>query len=322
MVKKILFFTLSNFGDVVLSLPALDVLREKYPAAEITVMVGPRPAEIFKNNPYIHRLIIYDKYAALRKKAKLFFEFMKQRFDVVIDLRNTLYGALLPVRLKTSPFLYMPGRIRHAKEEKLYKLKKALREKDDLAPATEKSLYISREDDAYITSLLNKHGITEGAKFIILSPATGGRTRQWNKDKFLKLCSKLALDYPVILIGRKQDKELTEYIRSNSGGSIFDFAGLTNLAQLASLIKRSSLVVVCDTGILQLASYLDIPIIALFGPSDENRYGPWSSRFKVVTAQISCRPCRRPDCRFNSVECMDKISVNQVSDFIDAFLKS
>ncbi|MFH1338598.1 MAG: hypothetical protein ABIH40_01975, partial [Candidatus Omnitrophota bacterium] len=65
MINKVLFFTLSNFGDVILTLPVLDILRQKYPEAEITVMVGPRPCEIFKDNPYVHNLIIYDKYAQL-----------------------------------------------------------------------------------------------------------------------------------------------------------------------------------------------------------------------------------------------------------------
>lgn len=331
MVKKILFFTLSNFGDVILTLPVLDVLRQKYPEAEITVMVGPRPSEIFKNNPYINNLIIYDKYAPLREKIRLFFQLKKQNFDVVIDLRNTLYGALLPSRFKTSPFLSVPRHIRHMKEQNLYRLKKALSYREPIGEIKTKSLFISQEDENYLNSLFQKNKISSADKIIIVSPAAGGKTRRWDKKKFIQLCRSLSNKYIVILIGRKVDRELTQNIYHgciNSAGEsifggrgkIFDFAGLTNLAQLAFLLKQSSLVVVCDTGVLQLASYLNIPIVGLFGPSDEQRYGPWSTKFKVVAARIGCRPCKSPECKFDTLECMRKIEVSEILDTIPHLL--
>jgi len=322
MIKKVLFFTLSNFGDVILTLPVLDTLRQEYPQALITVMVGPRAAGVFSNNPYVNNLIIYDKHAPLREKMRLFFKLKDEDFDLVVDLRNTLYGALLPARFRTSPFLHMPSHIRHMKERNLYRLTKALRYKQPCKEVKEKSIYITSEDQDYINTLLREKGINPQKKIIIVSPATGGKTRRWPRENFIQLCQSLAGDYPVILIGRQQDKDLTGFIKAKTSNRVFDFAGLTNLAQLTSLLKRVSLVVVCDTGILQLTSYLDIPIVGLFGPSDEHRYGPWSDRFRIVTASVTCRPCRRPDCRFHTNECMKKISINQVLDSIDELLKS
>jgi ADP-heptose:LPS heptosyltransferase len=112
-INKVLFITLSNIGDCILTLPVLDLLRENFPQAEITVMVGPRPKEIFAGNPYIHRLVVYDKYAGLKEKIRLFRELKQEKFDLVIDLRNSLFGALLPAKNKTSPFLVIPRQIRH-----------------------------------------------------------------------------------------------------------------------------------------------------------------------------------------------------------------
>ena len=322
MINKILFITLSNLGDVILTLPVLDALRTKYPHALITVIVGPRPFEIFRNNPYIHKLIIYNKYAPLREKIELFFQLKKERFDVVIDLRNTLFGALLPTRFRTSPFLCMPSGLRHMKERNLYRLSRALRQKEIRMGEAGKSLFISQEDKNYINALLQNHGIGQQENIIIVSPAAGGKTRRWEREKFIQLCQRVVKDYSLILIGRRQDQALTQEIKANCGGKIFDFAGLTNLAQLTFLLKKASMVVVCDTGILHLASYLDVPIVGLFGPSDEHRYSPWSTKFKVIAASLSCRPCRKPDCSFNTIECMHKISANEVSDSIDALLKS
>ena len=319
---RILLVRPGALGDVILTLPVLDALRAEYPQALITVMVGPRASEVFKDNPYIEKLIIYNKYAQLRYKIRLFSQLKKEHFDLVVDLRNTLYGALLPARFRTSPFLRMPAYIRHMREKNLYRLMRALRQKEPLVTVNDRFLYINQKDEDYINNLLQENGIVDKEKIVIVSPAAGGRTRRWDKGKFTGLCQRIAKDYTLILIGRKQDKSLTEYIKVNCTERVFDFSGLTNLGQLAFLLERACLVVTCDTGILHLASYLDIPIVALFGPSDEQRYGPWSRKFRIITAQISCRPCSKPDCRFGTVECMQKVSVNEVLDSIDALLKS
>ncbi len=99
-----------------MTLPVLDALRQNYPQAEITVMVSPRPKEIFENSPYIKKLIVYDKYCGLREKIGLFYALKKEKFDMIVDLRNTLFGVLLPARYKTSPIISAKGKLRHMKE--------------------------------------------------------------------------------------------------------------------------------------------------------------------------------------------------------------
>ena len=312
MIKKILFITLSNIGDVILTLPVLDALRESFAGSSITVMVGPRPKEIFENNPNINRLIIYDKYSRLREKIKLFNELKREKFDVVIDLRNSLFGALLPARYRTSPFLYIPNYILHMKDRNLYRLQMALKRKKPLPLGREKSLYTSDKDRDYVDSLLKENVITDADKIIIVNFGTGGDTRRWDGKNFSQLCDRLSQDYKVILIGAKTHQQAGQYIYQNCQNKIFDFTGLTTLTQLAYLLKKSSLLITCDTGILQLASYLDKPILALFGPSDEKRYGPWSSQSKVIRKEIFCRPCAKAHCRFTTVKCMQLIRVEDV----------
>src|SRR3989338_383465 len=174
-INKVLFITLSNIGDCILTLPVLDYLRENIPQAKITVMVGPRAKGIFENNPYINKLIIYDKYAPLRQKIKLFFMLKKERFDLVVDLRNSLFGALLPARFRTSPFLYIPSRIRHMKERNLYRLYRALKMRlPAVYTTTNKSLFISAEDKGYINHLLEENNINSKDKVVIIDAVARG----------------------------------------------------------------------------------------------------------------------------------------------------
>ncbi|MDP3732673.1 MAG: lipopolysaccharide heptosyltransferase II [Candidatus Omnitrophota bacterium] len=306
MVNKILFITLSNIGDVILTLPVLDALRERFPQSKVTVMVGPRAKEIFAANPYIHKLIIYDKYMSLRKKIKLFFILKKEGFDLVVDLRNTLYGALLPARFRTSAFLQIPSNIRHMKERNLYRLCRALKMRPSTVyTTTNKSLFISQQDKDYTNHLLEKSNINSKDNIVIIAAVAKGAARRWKKENFVRLCEGLNGDYKVILTGTESDKPVTQYIRNNCLGEIFDFAGLTNLTQLAYLMQRSSLLVACDTGVLHLASYLDVSVLALFGASDDKKYGPWSKKnTAVVSRELFCRPCEEAQCRFGNVDCM------------------
>lgn len=311
-INKILFITLSNIGDVILTLPVLDFLRANFPESEITIMVGPRAREIFEGNPNITRLIVYDKYSKFREKVRLFNELKKERFDIVVDLRNTLYGALLPARYRTSPLLFIPSHIRHMKERNLYRLQRALKIKKPLPIEIKKSFQFNPSDKDYAESLLKANGITTSDKIVVVSVGTGGGNRKWGEDKFAQLCLRLSDDYKVILIGTKTYQSITRYIYRNCQSKIYDFTGLTNLRQLAYLLARSKLLITCDTGTLQLGSYLDTPIVALFGPSEEKKYGPWSSRYRIITKEIFCRSCRKAQCRFATVECMELIKVVDV----------
>jgi len=312
-VNKILFITLSNIGDCILTLPVLDYLRAYFPTAKVAVMVGPRAKEIFENNPYIDRLIVYDKYSKLREKVKLFYKLKREKFDVVIDLRNTLYGVLLPARYKTSPFLYIPSRIQHMKLRNLYRLQRALKV-PDLPNHTiaEKTLFISPQNKDYVSHLLKENNIQPNDKIIIVAAVARGAARRWDKEKFVCLCEELSKDYKVIVVGTESDKPVIQYIRDKCSRRIFDFAGLTNLGQLASLIQRSSLVVVCDTGVSHLASYLDAPILALFGGGNEIKYGPWSRKYSIAKKDIFCRPCEKAQCRFGILKCMQLIKTEDV----------
>jgi len=312
-VKKILFVTLSNIGDVILTLPVLDVLRDRFTNSQITVMAGPRTREVFENNPVIDKFLIYDKYSRLRDKIKLFQELKKERFDLVVDLRNTLYGALLPAPYRTSPFLRVPGHIQHMKDRNLYRLQMALRDKKPSVLKQERlSYFIGADEENYVSSILQLNGITVHDRIIIVSFAAGGDTRRWLSQKFANLCEALSKDYKVILVATKGNEPAGQYIQQNCPNKIFDFTGKTTLSQLACLLKRSALLITCDTGTLQLASYLNTPIIALFGPSDEKRYGPWSVHYRIVAKEIFCRPCKKAHCRFKTVECMRLIKAEEV----------
>jgi len=160
---KILFITLSNIGDCILTLPVLDCLRQKYPDAQVTCLVPARPSNIFVNNPAVSEVIVFDKYARLTDKIKLFFFLSKEKFDLVVDLRNSFFGAFLPTksgRRIFSPLRRIPSGIRHMRQKHLFWAKMPLNSGENKY----QSLIITATDGDYINDILCQRCFTASGK--------------------------------------------------------------------------------------------------------------------------------------------------------------
>ncbi|MDD5155233.1 MAG: glycosyltransferase family 9 protein, partial [Candidatus Omnitrophica bacterium] len=315
-IKKVLFITLSNIGDSILTLPALDLLKDKFPQAKITVMVGARPRQIFQDNPAADKVIVYNKRSSLKEKTALLWSLRKENFDVVIDLRNSLLGLLITARYKISPFPRIPKNIMHMKDRHLHRVKELMSKLGipaDLKPPR-RSLYISPQDENYVRNILKDNDIAEKDKIAVISAGARSDTKRWQPDKFLELVPKLVGEFglKIVLVGDSDDIPASRYIASKCEFPVLDLAGKTSIGQLAFLLKRSSLVVSNDSAVMHIASYLDVPTVAMFGISDERRYGPWSELSVAVKKDIHCRPCSKAQCKFGTLECMELIKTEDV----------
>jgi lipopolysaccharide heptosyltransferase II len=315
-IRKILFISLSNIGDCVLTLPVLDILREKFPYAKITVLADLRPKQIFQDNPVVDRFITYNKKSPLKEKIALLKELRQENFDIVVDLRSSLLGELTPARYKTSPFMSIPKNIIHMKDRHLYKVK-GIMQKLNIGVylnAPKHSLYISLQDENYIKNILKNKSITEQDKIVVISSGAKSHTKRWPQDKFLALSSLLIQEFKVkiVLVGDSDDIYITRYISGNSKYPIIDLAGKTTIGQLAYLLKQSSLVITNDSAVLHIAGYLNVPTVAIFGITSELKYGPWPESSLAIKKDIHCRPCEEPQCKFGNLECLDLIKVEDV----------
>ena len=317
---KILFITLSNIGDCILSLPVLDALRNKYPESKISCLVSERPKEIFINNPSIKKVIVFNKHAKLIDKIKLFFSLSREKFDIVVDLRNSFFGAFLPAKKRSSPFRFIPANFKHMKDKHLFWSGFSgypFRDKK------QQSLVIAPEDVNYINGILKECKLYGSAKLIVVAPGARSQVKRWDKHNFSQLCSRLIKDgWDVVLAGDKADEPICSYICQENADKILDLCAKTSISQLAVLLKSARLLVTNDSAIMHLASYLNVPVCALFGPTDENKYGPWSKDKIVIKKDIFCRPCEKAVCRFASLACLSCLKVDDVLEQINYLLKS
>ena len=306
---KILFITLSNIGDCILTLPVLDLLKEKYPQAKITCLLAPRPKEIFVNNPAIERVVIFDKHINLSQKIKLFFSLSKDNFDMVIDLRNSFFGAFLPVKKRSSSLRMIPTKIKHSKDKHLFW---AGFGGDFVSSKQHQSLIITPQDAEYIEDILSRQNLMNSNKIIVVVPGARSNVKCWDKQNYSQLCNQLiAAGWKVILAGDKNDQAVCSYVQLKSP-AVVDLCAKTSISQLAALLKKVKLLVTNDSAVMHLASYLDVPVAAIFGPTHEAKYGPWSQKCMVIKKDIFCRPCEKAQCRFGTLACLSSIKPNDV----------
>lgn len=306
---KILFITLSNIGDCILTLPVLDALREKYPQAKITCLVSVRPKEIFTENPAIDKVVIFDKHIKLIDQIKLFIFLSREKFDLVVDLRNSFFGAFLPAKKRSSPLRVIPKKIKHMKDRHLFWAGFS-----DYPASSKKhqSLNITPQDADYIENILNEKKLTDCAKLIVVAPGSRSQIKCWDKQNFSQLCRRLLQEnYDLVLAGDKADQSVCVYI-NNSCARVIDLSAKTTLGQLAALLKKAKLLVTNDSAVMHLASYLNVPVVAIFGPTNEAKYAPWSENSVVVKKDIFCRPCEKAQCRFGTLACMVCIKPDEV----------
>lgn len=306
-IRKILIITLSNIGDCILTLPAMDILRRDFPAAQFIVLAGPKAAEIFQGDSQVN-LVIYDKYSSIKEKIGLTFSLRKERFDLLIDFRNTAFPVLLRAKSKTSPFTKIPQDILHKKEQHLWRLKSAY---DFAGPASPDSLFIRQEDRDYIELALGRQATDQ--RLAVASPGAANEWKRWTKEGFAKVCDWLMDEFKMrlVLVGDTNDRIISQVVSSLMRNKPLDLCGKTSLKQLAALLQRADLIISCDSAVMHMASYFNRPTIAVFGPSDPLKYGPWSQKRFVLQGKVECSPCEKSGCSENH-ECMEAIKPEQV----------
>lgn len=322
-IRKILVVTLSNIGDVILTLPVIGTLRENFKGAVIDVVAGPRATEIFESDPRIGNMYIYDKSASLVSKIRFFTRLRSNRYDLLVDLRNSLFGFFVKARFCNKPVNKPANEICHKIDEHLAKVR-------DLAPNGDPGfsarggsypIWISRDDGERAARLLDAKGINDADQFITVSPGAKSHIKRWNEEGFAKVCDKLIDSYNVkiVLVGDDSDKEICERILAKMRNYAVSLAGMTNLRELAWIIKHSPLTITNDSAPLHIAGSVGTPAVAIFGPTDYRRYGPREGMGESVHGELDCLPCETALCRYN-LECMKAVNADEVFDAAKAIL--
>jgi lipopolysaccharide heptosyltransferase II len=312
--NNILVITLSNIGDVILTLPAIDLLRNEYTKSNLSILAGERTACAFENNPKIKEIFIYNKLWPAKRKLELVMSLRKTRYDLLVDFRNSFFPFLLKASARTSPLAHLSGEKLHLVDKHIAVIRPFIKNSDyKRLPAESKTFHIPSPDLDYVNNIVKENALIEN-QFIIISAGSRSELKRWPGNKFSQLGIKITdeLKIPVVLVGAVKDCDLCKKVLSSTGDKFIDLSGKTSLAQLAALMLKAKLLITNDSGNLHLASYFNVPVVAVFGPTDATKSGPWGAHGAVAQSRSQCAPCNKPNCQLPKSVCMEELSVEEV----------
>ena len=308
-VNRILVITLSNIGDIILTTPVIKALEEEFRGARIDVMVGPAGREIFERDPAVFKLIIYDKHLPINEKRRLQLKLKRLKYDLVADLRNTVFPILIGPKFRTSTIQRFPKGLLHSRAKHLYRLKSFGMDVEE--PSS--YIYIPKEDEEYISSLIAKEGIS--GSFVVINPGSKSHIKKWPAEGFAVVADRLVTEcgVSVVFVGTDTDKDAVAGTIFKMRNAHHNLVNKTNIRQLAALIKRSRLLITNDSAPLHLGCAVGAKVLAIFGPTDPRKYGPTGELDLVISRRLHCSPCENAQCAHNH-ECMTLISADEVFD--------
>lgn len=302
-----LVITLSNVGDIILTTPVMRALSKEFPGSRMDVMVGPAGKEVFEKDPRIFKVIVYDKHMPMIQKRRLQLKLKKLKYDLVVDLRNTIFPLLIGSRYRTGTIQKFPEDALHRRERHLYRLESL----GITACGGPSYIHIPEEDEERVSSFLREYGVS--SPMIVISPGAKSHLKMWTDEGYAKVADRLIDECgaSVIFVGLEADEDKVKRITGKMTNRPYNFVNKTNIRQLASLLKRSSLVITNDSAPLHLACAVGAKTLALFGPTDPKKYGPTGELDAVINKKLSCAPCESAACKHN-YECMKLITPEEV----------
>ena len=328
-VSNILVVKPGAIGDLLQLTPVLRALKGRYPSSRITLLAGSGASvRLFQNNPHVYETLVYEKHGEHRQAAsflRLWAEIRKRRFDLVLNFQRSnlkiwlLTTAAFPCRVLVYHRSDRPGL--HAVENYLETIEPL--GISIATPGLDLELFPGQEDRSFADTVLKV--VKSGTKpLIALNPGASHAVNRWDTAQFAELGNLLAdrLGAKLVLIGGKEDEDLSQAVLRGLHAPALVLTGKTSLLQLGAVLEQCDILVTGDTGPMHVATALGTRVAALFGAADPGRTGPLGQGHRVIQAPgVACVPCRSRTCR-NPVhlECMRKIAPGSVYEAIAEML--
>jgi heptosyltransferase-1 len=314
-IKRMLIVRLSAMGDVIHTLPAVHALREAFPHAHIGWLIEERWAELLcapgasrrgvrsalrplVDEVHTVTLKAWGKspfsISTLQRAATVWNDVRDARYDAAVDLQGAMRSAVL-ARLSGARVVYgaaepreppaslwysrkVVARGRHVIEQNVSVAEALVQHPTEISPDVSHDFPHDTQAETRIEQRLAEYGVGELA---ILNPGAGWGAKRWPAERYGEVARALAdRDLRSILNYGPGEEELVGAAEAASGGSARAMS--CTITELIALTRRARLFVGGDTGPLHLAAALRVPVVAIYGPTDPARNGPYGTRSIVL----------------------------------------
>ncbi len=325
-------------GDAVMCEPALRGLRKLFPDAQIALLVKPAVADLFAGHPALTRVLTYDtkgRHAGLSGKWALAGQLRRQGFDLAVLFQNAFEAAFLtflagvPRRygyatdgrsLLLSDPVAAPDRGTLVHQVRYYwdLLKPLGLTGDPFAP----ELVVFPEEEQAMARRFAQGGLTATDVVVGINPgSTYGGAKRWLPERFAEVTERLCRtvresreqQVSVVIFGAKGEERLGQEIAARLSSRSLVLSGATTIRELMAAVKRCAVLLTNDTGPMHIASSFQVPVVAIFGPTDWRTTSPFGSAHAIVRQPVDCAPCLLRECPIDH-RCMTRVTVEQVHE--------
>ena len=320
---KILFIKLGALGDVINTLPLAVTLKENMNAS-IHWLVAPLSYPLVKNHSAVDKVIQFDKNNFKNSFKSVRNEFKETRYDLVLDLQRTLKSGLFTILAKGDRKIGF-DKNRCKEMTWLFPFERI----ESSAPQTHmldqylefaKHLGVNTPEPTWQLPVFGKRPENLPDDYIVLNIGATKPANKWTPKNFAIVADMLSKEKNIrcILTGGPEDTSFADEILSFSEVKPLNLTGKTTVGELSEVIKGALVTISCDTGPMHLAVANNRKIIALFGPSNPDRTGPYKGI--VIKKSITCSPCNNKECV--APECMEQITPANVLEQITTIIKT
>jgi heptosyltransferase-2 len=334
--RKIVVRAPNWIGDSILALPALVNLKKNFPESELWIAAQEWVRDLFSMEDLVEGTIPLPEQNSFKNFNRSVRKLREFQFDTGILFTNS-FGSALLFYLARIPQRWgykrdgrslllttgVPVRYQENRHHQAHYYLDLISDLGLKKHTTELNLPLNQGERARAQAWLNSLNIDTEKPLVILNPgAFYGPAKRWPVSKYSELASLLQQKSgaQILITGSAEEAPLANLIASGMSKKPCILAGRTGLLQLAAVISLGDLFVTNDSGPMHLANALKIPVVALFGPTDPQRTGPYQNPYTLFHKGAPCWPCSYRECPFDH-RCMMNISTQEVFEACQEFLR-
>jgi len=312
---KILIIGPAWVGDMVMAQVLFKFIKSRHADAIIDVIAPDFTRPLLERMPEVNAVLAlpfkhgefnFSKRWALGKSLR------EKNYDECIVLPNSWKSAIIPFAAKIPKRTGFKGEMRYGLLNNIKYLDKTL-----LPLMIQRFAYLALNKAEKLPDRLPKpkliaqpHLKENAKKIIALCPgAEFGPSKRWPEEYYAEVANKLLEhDFDIWLFGSAKDQIITDKINMLTENRCQNLAGTTSLSDAIDLLALTSFVITNDSGLMHIAAALDKPLIALYGSTDPGFTPPLSTKAKILSIDLYCRPCFQRECPLKHHRCMKDLS--------------
>jgi len=324
-MPRILIIKLGALGDLMIASTAIRQLINQHANDQVSLLTSNAFLSLFESWEGLS--VLPFKRGPWRQQLQLGFELRRQRYQRVYDLQGSdrsralcwLTGASERVGLWPGwPYTIYPSLARKQKQPPYQRIDAMLSASGCTATVTPQPMTVSAADHAQVEIWLKQQSINKPLVLLHAGCSPRWSSKRWPEASFIELGEYLSdAGMQIIWLGGPDEQALNRRLSAHNG---INACGIFSIAGLIALAQQARFAITNDSGPMHVAAAFNVPMVAIFGPTDHTTTSPWGTRSQIVRHAVECSPCMLRQCPIDH-RCMQRITVEDVLSAAAALLE-